>query len=526
MDDAEDPDEGSHFHDPAVDLPSAVSAKEEEQVDTPKDSQWAVPQQSPLWDIGPADEEDDDENEEDTQPEEDDDIDTVELLDIVPGEEGDEQEPSPITFALQPGAALHLAKESALLLVVTALLSSASFGFISLYFLLILSWPSAWSELPAGYASWTSCLPNATRPAATALGQALPYNMVRALISVPYILEFAFLVTVIGGAISRWHLRAATISGLVTFCMALLAVTTYIGADGLDIHAMPVVADQVVTGAMVVLVGMTQTFLFVRRRRSYTGIVARCPKLFFLAAFFGLFVTQTLLSTLLVAMENRGASPSIVVCTLIAVSRLVGFLARHVFLGLNLPVIGCFSVLFIYQTASALVARRYWLALPGLEDVGLAAGISAVLNVAFNVTAATYAFFSYNSLVGKGRFELAGVQFNIFFTGIIGDLIAEHVGLHSGLAYSLYLDPRILRIHAQSVGDRAVEAWALSFAVELAVDVLLLVPLLCFLPARAGMLFRKHLRSMTVVTILICSCVHAHLAGLNLHLQADRFFCY
>eukprot|EP00414_Alexandrium_minutum_P003682 CAMPEP_0113822268 /NCGR_PEP_ID=MMETSP0328-20130328/2156_1 /TAXON_ID=39455 /ORGANISM="Alexandrium minutum" /LENGTH=220 /DNA_ID=CAMNT_0000790205 /DNA_START=5 /DNA_END=667 /DNA_ORIENTATION=+ /assembly_acc=CAM_ASM_000350 len=218
-------------------------------------------------------------------------------------------------------------------------------------------------------------------------------------------------------------------------------------------------------------------------------------------------------------------NPGMVAAAACGFTRACSFVARLIFKYLNLTFRACFAIMFIYEVSMNLAIRRYWLALPDLSDVAWAAGASAVLELGATIATATYALYSYKSLAGNGCMELGRVQINIAFTGIISDLIAEHVALHGGLAYSLFLDSRILTISLQPDRNLALQAWALSFAAELFVDFLVIVPLLSFLPVSTDALFGKPCKFLTETLILLCACVHAHLVGLHGYLDKDRYFC-
>lgn len=493
--------------------PSTSRRSPEEQTDDLEGQCWAAPRepdprQAPQLQVANEDSE------------------AVEFHDIIPGGLGDQGHDFGATaFSLQPRAALEVVKECIRLMFLTAFLSLASFGFVAFYFLCVLPWPSTQSELPAGYDTWSSCHANSTGPAVTALGHVLPYNKARVLVSVPKLFDVAVVVTLLGGAVSRWQPLASGINGALVWAIALLATPVYVFADDLGFRALPMTLDPVLTMSMVVVLCLTQSLMTVRRRPSSTGIVSRYPQLFYIMALMIAFGTQAVLVNVLAILSRRNVSPGIVVFISVVFARSCSFLARWIFRSLTLPFGACLSLLFVYEVAMILSLRRYWLSLPGLRDVAQAAGVSAVLEIACTLATEFHAFRSYKRFARKGQMEMARVQIYISFTGIICDVIAEHVALHGGLGYNLFLDRRILSMETQPDRNQAIEAWALSFVVELVVDVLLVVPLLCFVPVSTNALFWKRLRSISVFSILLVSCAHAHLVGLHGYLEKARYLC-
>mmetsp|Transcript_90653 Transcript_90653/g.282295 ORF Transcript_90653/g.282295 Transcript_90653/m.282295 type:complete len:201 (+) Transcript_90653:690-1292(+) len=198
---------------------------------------------------------------------------------------------------------------------------------------------------------------------------------------------------------------------------------------------------------------------------------------------------------------------------------------RYVFNCLDVPFAFSTAVLFLFHTSVVLSLRRFWFDQPALRDVVGTAATTSCLELVLTLGSAVAALLSHRAYLKRGQPEMADAQMSLFVASVATELVAEHVALHSLVAYNFFLDPRIMSISMQLDRGLVIKAWAVSFALELATDVLIMVPMLGFLPVGRTRMWNHGDCSWPVMLFLLCACVHHNLIGLHSYLDEDRYFC-
>jgi len=431
---------------------------------------------------------------------------------------------SVVAISFHREACLLGARETFRFFVVVTLLSVLSFGFTALFFgcyLGLEQFDSSAGDMAVG--DWAACLTNTS---VTRLGQVISYNTARAKVSLPKLYECGVIVILMAFLCAARHARQACKAvwhvGLFVFGLVACATPLYVQPGFFGIDALPTSVDPIVAMSMCLFMVGRLSWGCIRARDSTRGFVSRHPGLVFCICVLAIFSFNGIVVSR--PLRGLGLTSTVLVITCYIVARGLGFLARFLMKGIDLPLLGSWSLFFAYDVSIAIALRRYMM---NLTDYSVATAVivtSGAVELFFNLTYMLVAAHVLNLYFSRDPHSVV-IQIDTIFASIVSDMISEQIALHSCLGYALFSDEGMLDIASGQSREASLRNWFLSTCVESIVDGVCVWLIVIILPGSFGRVVSTAWRSPVMLVFTLCSTMHPHLIGLHSLLDPGRFTC-
>lgn len=434
-------------------------------------------------------------------------------------EAGESSRMAPLVAAFRSAACLRGACESLQFFCVVVVLSAFSFGFIAFFFgIFIRLERSHLSDSGVDIGNWTACPTNAD---VTRLGQVLSYSTVRAQVSLPKHYEVALMATLISYLCAQSCVVACQV-GLFGFALAVIATPLYLHPSCVGSDALPNFVDPIFSMSMTLAMVGRLSWSCIRARASTVGLASRYPGIVFAVCITATFTFNSIVVNL--SPAAMGLTPTAVVTIGYIIARGVGLLARLCIKGIELPLLGSWSIFFAYDVSVATALRRYMIGLIDGDTAMAAILATAVVELLLNGMSVVLAVLTFNNLLPRSQ-EDATVHMNLFFASMVSDMLSEQIALHSCLGYALFADPLIFNIGEKRSASVIVRNWVMSTCVEWVVDGACIWGIILILPVSFRRMVARATNSTVMLVFAICATVHPHLIGLHNILDVRRYIC-
>eukprot|EP00933_Yihiella_yeosuensis_P037212 TRINITY_DN31091_c0_g1_i1.p1 TRINITY_DN31091_c0_g1~~TRINITY_DN31091_c0_g1_i1.p1 ORF type:complete len:489 (+),score=37.67 TRINITY_DN31091_c0_g1_i1:100-1566(+) len=363
---------------------------------------------------------------------------------------------------------------------------------------------------------WIQCGLNSTG-LPTRLGEKLSYDRVRQILYGTQVVTVAIYGLLMLGLLEPSRPRFLASSTVA--CFMALAGLAYL-------HLNPDAPPELI--ALWLLLQLVCPIVFgsgLIRGRPWVGkIFQSCAPLLFGLTTLLLVVCVDAMMVLMENIELLPIPPLAVMAILVLVIRGSGLLARGSFRKLVVPSRFSFATLFAFDACCMLILRRYMLYFEDHGKIVLMAVSNAAMEMLINAASTGYMIHMCDQVATDGDMERVHVVANLYFSGVVSELLAEHFALGCSLGYSLFLDPRILTIAVKYDLTVALRNWGICVLCELLSDIVTCIFVVWHLPVSFKGIYDAAY-SLVAMMNLVNICILGATLGLHTSLDKGRYLC-